>query len=195
MNSSRFIEKARAWIPLLPLLLLLLATYWLSQQVQPLPQTESHLRHDVDFVIDNISAISLNEQGQQRFTLAAEKMWHYPDDDTTHLQMPRLASLYADRPPVLTSAQTGMISSKGDEVFLYDEVRVVRPASGDIGEQRFDTSYLHVIPDRDWADSDQAVVMTSQYSTIRAVGMELDNKARTARLLSRVRAHHEPVRN
>lgn len=195
MNSSRFIEKARAWIPLLPLLLLLLATYWLSQQVQPLPQTESQLRHDVDFVIDNISAISLNEQGQQRFTLAAEKMWHYPDDDTTHLQMPRLASLYADRPPVLTSAQTGMISSKGDEVFLYDEVRVVRPASGDIGEQRFDTSYLHVIPDRDWAESDQSVVMTSQYSTIRAVGMELDNQTRTARLLSRVRAHHEPVRN
>lgn len=195
MNSSRFIEKARAWIPLLPLLLLLLATYWLSQQVQPLPQTESQQRHDVDFVIDNISAISLNEQGQQRFTLAAEKMWHYPDDDTTHLQMPRLASLYADRPPVLTSAQTGMISSKGDEVFLYDEVRVVRPASGDVGEQRFDTSYLHVIPDRDWAESDQSVVMTSQYSTIRAVGMELDNQARTARLLSRVRAHHEPVRN
>lgn len=195
MNSSRFIDKARAWIPLLPLLLLLLATYWLSQQVQPLPQNESQLRHDVDYVIDNISAISLNEQGQQRFTLAAEKMWHYPDDDTTHLQMPRLASLYADRPPVLTSAQTGMISSKGDEVFLYDEVRVVRPASGDIGEQRFDTSYLHVIPDRDWAESDQSVVMTSQYSTIRAVGMELDNQTRTARLLSRVRAHHEPVRN
>lgn len=195
MNSSRFIDRARAWIPLLPLLLLLLATYWLSQQVQPLPQNESQLRHDVDYVIDNISAISLNEQGQQRFTLAAEKMWHYPDDDTTHLQMPRLASLYADRPPVLTSAQTGMISSKGDEVFLYDEVRVVRPASGDIGEQRFDTSYLHVIPDRDWAESDQSVVMTSQYSTIRAVGMELDNQARTARLLSRVRAHHEPVRN
>ena len=194
MNSPRFIDKARAWIPLLPLLLLLLATYWLSQQVQPLPQTESQLRHDVDFVIDNISAISLNEQGQQRFTLAAEKMWHYPDDDTTHLQMPRLASLYPDRPPVLTSAQTGMISSKGDEVFLYDEVRVVRPAGGDIGEQRFDTSYLHVIPDRDWAESDQSVVMTSQYNTIRAVGMELDNKARTARLLSRVRAFHEPVR-
>jgi lipopolysaccharide export system protein LptC len=194
MNGSRFIDKARAWIPLLPLLLLLLATYWLSQQVQPLPQTESQLRHDVDYVIDNISAISLNEQGQQRFTLAAEKMWHYPDDDTTHLQMPRLASLYADRPPVLTSAQTGMISSKGDEVFLYDEVRVVRPASGDIGEQRFDTNYLHVIPDRDWAESDQSVVMISQYSTIRAVGMELDNKARTARLLSRVRAFHEPVR-
>jgi lipopolysaccharide export system protein LptC len=194
MNRSGFIDKARAWLPLLPLLLVLLATYWLSQQVQPLPQAESQLRHDVDYVVDDISATSLNEQGQPRFTLAAEKMWHYPDDDTTHLQMPRLASLQADRPPILTFAQTGMISSKGDEVFLYDEVRVQRPALEGTGEQRFDTNYLRVIPDRDWAETDQAVVMTGPQSTIRAVGMELDNKTRTVKLLSRVRASHEPVR-
>ena len=194
MNRPGFVEKARAWLPLLPLLVLLLATYWLNQQVQPLPQTQSQQRHDVDFVVDRLSAITLNEQGQPRFTLAAEKMWHYPDDDTTHLQMPQLASLYANRPPVHTSAQTGMISSKGDEVFLYDEVRVLRPASGDSGEQLFATDYLHVIPDRDWAETDQSVVMTSRHNIIRAVGMELDNKARTVKLLSRVRANHEPIR-
>ena len=194
MNRPGFVEKARAWLPLLPLLLLLMATYWLSQQVQPLPQTQSQKRHDVDFVVDGFSAITLNEQGQPRFTLAAEKMWHYPDDDTTHLQLPQLASLYANRPPVRTSAQTGMISSKGDEVFLYDEVRILHPASGDIGEQLFATNYLHVVPDRDWAETDQSVVMTSQYNLVRAVGMELDNKTRTVKLLSRVRAFHEPVR-
>lgn len=194
MNRPGFIDSARAWLPLLPLLLLLLGTYWLSQQVQPLPQVQSQLRHDVDYVIDNLSAITLNEQGQPRFTLAAEKLWHYPDDDTTHLQMPRLTNLYTDHPPTLTSAQTGMLSSKGDEVFLYDEVRVVRPASEAGGEQRFATDYLHVVPDRDWAETDQAVVVSSQYNIIRAVGMELDNKARTVKLLSRVRALHEPIR-
>jgi lipopolysaccharide export system protein LptC len=194
MNRPGFIEKARAWLPLLPLLVLLLATWWLNQQVRPLPQIQSQQRHDVDFVVERLAAVTLNEQGQPRFTLAAEKMWHYPDDDTTHLQMPQLASLYANRPPVRTSAQTGMISSKGDEVFLYDEVRVLRPAGGDSGEQLFATDYLHVIPDRDWAETDQSVVLTSQHNIIRAVGMELDNKARTVRLLSRVRAHHEPLR-
>lgn len=194
MNRPGFIDSARAWLPLLPLLLLLLGTYWLSQQVQPLPQAQSQLRHDVDYVIDNLSAITLNEQGQPRFTLAAEKLWHYPDDDTTHLQMPRLTNLYTDHPPTLTSAQTGMLSSKGDEVFLYDEVRIVRPASEAGGEQRFATDYLHVVPDRDWAETDQAVVVSSQYNIIRAVGMELDNKARTVKLLSRVRALHEPIR-
>ncbi|HLY97235.1 MAG: LPS export ABC transporter periplasmic protein LptC [Sideroxydans sp.] len=194
MNTLRFTEKARAWLPLLPLVLLLAATWWLNQQVQPLPQVQSQQRHDVDYVVDNFSAMTLNLQGQPRFTLAAEKLWHYPDDDTTHLQMPHLTSLYANRPPTVTTARTGMVSSKGEDVFLYDEVRVVRPASDASGEQRFATDYLHVIPDRDWAETDQSVVMTSQYNVIRAVGMELDNKARTVRLLSRVRADHEPIR-
>lgn len=194
MIAARFSERVRAWLPLLPLLLLLAATYWLSQQVQPLPQVQSQLRHDVDYVVDNFSAITLNQEGKPRFTLAADRLWHYPDDDTTHLQMPRITSLYSDRPPTLTSAQTGKISSKGDDVFLYDEVRVLRPAIDGVGEQRFATDYLHVVPDRDWAETDQAVTMTNQNNTLRAVGMELDNKARTVKLLSRVRATHEPVR-
>lgn len=194
MSPHGFMEKARAWLPLLPLLLLLAAAYWLNLQVQPLPQIQGQQRHDVDYVVDNFSAVTLNLQGNPRFTLAAEKLWHYPDDDTTHLQMPQISSLFADRPPVVTSAQTGTISSKGDDVYLYDEVRVVRPASGDSGEQRFATDYLHVVPDRDWAETNQAVVITSPYNVIRGVGMELDNKARTAKLLSSVRATHEPIR-
>lgn len=192
-SATSLLEKTRAWLPLLPLLLLLAATYWLNQQVQPLAQTQSQQRHDIDYVIDNFSATTLNLQGQPRFTLAAERLWHYPDDDTTHLQMPQLTSLYPDRPPTRTTAQTGKISSKGDDVFLYDEVRMVRPASDGISEQRFATDYLHVVPDRDWAETDQSVVMTDPRNTLRAVGMELDNKARIIKMLSRVRATHEPI--
>jgi lipopolysaccharide export system protein LptC len=193
MRNNHILEKARSWLPLTPLLLLLVATWWLNQQVQPLPQIQSQQRHDIDYYIDNFSAVTLNIQGQPRYTLTARKLWHYPDDDTTHLQMPQLTSLFADRPPTLTSAQTGMISSKGDDVFLYDEVIVLRPASGISSEQRFATDYLHVVPDRDWAETDHSVVMTNQYNVIHAVGMELDNKARTAKLLSHVRASHEPT--
>jgi lipopolysaccharide export system protein LptC len=194
MFAVRFLDKMRSWLPLLPLLLLLAATYWLNLQVQPLTQNQSQQRHDVDYSVDNFSAVTLNAQGKPRFTLSAERLWHYPDDDTTHLQMPKITSLYPDRPPVLTSAQTGMVSSKGDDVYLYDDVNVLRPALGDIGEQHFTTNYLHVIPDRDWAETDQPVTMINQHNIIRAVGMELDNKARTAKLLSRVRATHEPAR-
>ena len=193
MLLTRLIESTRSWLPLLPLILLLAATYLLNQQVQPLPQVQSQLRHDVDYYIDNFTATSLNLQGQPRFTLAAEKMSHYPDDDSTHLQMPRLTNLYADRPPMLTTSLTGMISSKGDDVYLYDNVRITRPASPGFPEENFSTDYLHVIPNRDWAETDKSVVMTSPNTEIRAVGMELDYKARIVKLLSRVSANHAPI--
>lgn len=193
MHTPAFVEKARAWLPLLPLLLLLLATYWLNQQVLPFPKNQGQQRHDIDYAVDRFSAVTLSTEGQPRYTIAAERLWHYPDDDTTHLQMPQLTSLHPDRPPTHITAQTGMISSKGDDVYLYDEVRILRTSDA-VGEQRFATDYLHVVPDRDWADTNQSVVVTDRYNTLRAVGMELDNKARIVRLLSRVRANHEPVR-
>lgn len=191
--TRRLIDSTRAWLPLLPLILLLAATYWLNQQVQPLPQGQSQQRHDVDYYIDNFTATSLNLQGQARSMLNAEKMWHYPDDDTTHLQMPRLTSLYPDRPPMLTTSQTGAISSKGDDVYLYNDVRITRPASPGFAEEDFSTDYLHVIPDRDWAETDKSVVMTGPNTEVLAVGMELDYKARTVKLLSRVSATHAPI--
>ncbi len=195
MDSYRIGTKLRAWAPLLPLLLLLLASYWLSLQVQPLVSTAGEQRHDVDFVIDKLTATTLNEQGQPRLILSADKMWHYPDDDTTHLQMPHLTSFFADRPPSRISAQSGTIGSKSEDLYLYDEVQVVRPAGLHTPEQRFQTDYLHVAPDRGWADTDHPVLLLSGKSTISAVGMELDNQARSVKLLSRVRATHEPARD
>lgn len=193
LSTRRLIDSTRAWLPLLPLILLLAATYWLNQQVQPLPQGQTQQRHDVDYYVDNFTATSLNPQGQARSMLSAEKMWHYPDDDTTHLQMPKLTSLYPDRPPMLTTSQTGAISSKGDDVYLYDDVRITRPASPGFAEEDFSTDYLHVIPDRDWAETDKSVVMTGPNTEVRAVGMELDYKTRTVKLLSRVSATHAPI--
>jgi lipopolysaccharide export system protein LptC len=193
MAAQTISNKLRAWLPLLPLALLLLASYWLSMQVLPLSPVASEQRHDVDYVIDKLTTTTLNELGQPRVTLAAEKLWHYPDDDTTHLQMPHMTSFYADRPPSIIKAQTGKLSNKTDDVFLYDDVQILRPANGSLGEQQFRTNYLHVAPDRDWADTDHPVVMLGRKSTISAVGMELDNQARTVKLLSRVNATHEPI--
>jgi lipopolysaccharide export system protein LptC len=186
-------NKLRAWLPLLPLALLLLASYWLSQQVQPLLPISSEQRHDVDYVIDKLTTTTLDESGQPRRILSANKMWHYPDDNTTYLQLPLLTSFFADRPPGYMSAQTGKLSNKGEDVFLYENVQIVRPASDNLGEQQFQTNYLHAAPERDWADTDHPVLMTGRKSTISAIGMELDNRARTVVFLSQVNATHEPL--
>lgn len=184
-------SRARYWLLLLPLLGLLGVTYWLNQLVQPEPaKPDSSKRHDPDAIMENFSAIKLNDQGAPRFIMAAKKMQHYPDDDSTALEMPRLATLSAGRPAIHTTARRGFVSSKGDEVFLHDNVVVLREASTRQDELTLQTEYLHIIPDKDLANTDRAVTIVDAHNTVHAIGLEMDNKARTLKLLSQVRSEH-----
>ena len=190
------LQRLREWSPLLPLLLLLAATYWLNQQVQPLPpKPDTSKRHDPDFIISKFSAATLNEHGVPRFLMSAQKMVHYPDDDSTQLDEPQLSSFIAGSPPVYAFAKQGEVSSKGDEIFLRDDVKLVRAASTTQSEMTFTTTYLHVLPDRDLADTDRPVTMTDAHNLVHAVGMQLDNKARIIKLLAHVRSQHDPAKN
>lgn len=187
--------RARYWLPLLPLLALLAVTYWLNQQVQPqTAKPDSSKRHDPDTIVENFSAIKLNQQGVPRLIMAARKMLHYPDDDTTTLDVPRLASLSAERQTIHTIAQRGILSSKGDEVFLHNDVEVLREANQQQPELRLQTEYLHVVPDLDIANTDRAVTIVDAYNTTHATGLEMDNNARTLKLLSQVRSEHVPYK-
>jgi len=191
MNTQRITSKLRSWLPLLPLLGLLLASYWLSLQVQPLPSLTKEARHDVDFTIEKLSSTVLDKQGVARSTLTAEKMWHFSDDETTHLQMPRIVNLKADQPPVSITAKLGTLSKNNEDVFMRDDVVITRTAPETLNELRFETDYLHIAPDRNTADTDHPVLMYDKKNVVSAVGMLFDNQTRTVKLLSQVKANHE----
>jgi lipopolysaccharide export system protein LptC len=195
MIGQRVFEFLRSWSALLPLLALLAGTYWLNQQVLPLPPVPDYkARHDPDYIVNNFSAVTLGEGGAPRFLLAAQKMEHFPDDDTTHLEQPRLTSPYRDKPPIRISADSGEVSHNGDEVFLRDDVLIVRDASARQGELRVATSYLHVVPDKETADTDRQVAITEPRGVTTAVGMKLDSRDQVLKLLSRVRSQYEAAR-
>ena len=186
-----FSSRARSWLPLLPLLGLLGASYWLNQQVQPEPaKPDKSKRHDPDAMVENFSATNLNEQGMPSFMMAAKKMLHYPDDDSTTLEAPRITMLPAGQPAIHATAKSGTLSSKGDEVLLHDDVEVLREASAQQDELTLHTDSLHIIPDQNWANTDRAVTIADAHNTVRATGMEMDNKTRTLKLLSQVRSEY-----
>lgn len=195
MNRQSPLDKLRGWLPLLPLLLLLLGSYWLSLQVRPVPPSDAAVRHDVDFVVERLSSTVLDVRGAPHFILSAEKMWHFPDDDSTHLQQPHLTRFFSDRSPTEISALRGMLSSHGEDVFLQDAVEVLQRSKAGAPERRFRTESLHVQPDRGWAGTDQPVRLDDRHNRIDAVGLELDENARTVKLLQQVRGTHEQARH
>ncbi len=189
------LHKLREWLPLLPLLLILAAAYWLNQQVRPLPDSsDSEMRHDPDFIIDKFTATTYDEQGAPRFLMIAKKMTHYPDDDSTHIEEPKLTSFFPGRPMIYTTARRGRISSKGEEVFLHDDVRLVRASSAKLSEMVLNTTYLHVLPDQELADTNRPVTMTESSNIIKAVGLRLDNKMQIVQLLSQVKGYYAPAK-
>ena len=188
-----FSSRVRYWLPLVPLIGLLGVTYWLNQQIKPEPaMPDSSKRHDPDAIVENFSATKLNEEGAPNFIMAAKKMLHYPDDDSTTLEEPHITMLSTGQPAIHASAKSATISSKGDEVFLHDDVEVQREASERQDSYRLQTDYLRIVPDQNLADSDRVVTIVDAHNIVHATGMELDNNTRILKLLSQVTSDHVP---
>ena len=188
-----FFSRARYWLPLLPLIGLLGVTYWLNLQVQPgTAKPDRSKLHDPDAIVENFSATSLNEKGVPSFIMAAKRMLHYSDDDSTTLEEPRVTMLSPGQPAIHAAAKHAIISSKGDEVILQDGVEMQRAANKRQGGFELQTDYLRIIPKQNLVDSDRPVTIVDAHNIVHAVGMELDNNTRILKLLSQVTSDHVP---
>jgi lipopolysaccharide export system protein LptC len=185
------VSRIRHWLPLLPLLGLLAVTYWLNEQVQPEKvQPDRHAEHFPDAIMEDFSAIALDERGKPRGIMAGKKLLHYSDDDSTEVISPHVTSLSVDHPPVHITAQHASISSKGDEIFFDRAVRVLRVANAQRAALTMNTESLRVIPDKDWCDTDQPVRVVEGQNILTAVGMEMDNQTQLLKFRAQVKSDY-----
>ena len=82
-------------------------------------------RHDPDYYIENFTATGLDKNGQRRFVIEAERMAHFPDDDTALLDFPHVIEYEQGTSPRHTYADSGWMSSSGDEILLTGNVKIV----------------------------------------------------------------------
>ena len=87
-------DRVALWFPLGIMALLAALSYWLDRSVQPTtPKRDGSTRHDPDYTVESFSATRLSPDGTPQYVLAAAKMAHYPDDDSTHLERPHFTQL------------------------------------------------------------------------------------------------------
>lgn len=181
-------DKLTAWFPLLLLAILAALTLWLDRAVQmPAASRNGAARHDPDYIAVNLSAMRMAADGGIKNTLFAEKMIHYPDDDSTFLQAPKLVSYSSGKSPITITSRQALMSTDGKTVDFQDDVRVSRAAFTDKSELVMRTSYLHVIPDDKIAETDRPVTISDANTLVNAVGLELDGETRILKLKSRVK--------
>ena len=183
------------WAPMVLLAILAALTFWLDRVIESgTRDIVGPSRSDPDYIVQNISARSLDETGKIRHTLDAAKMVHYPDDDSTLLTQPKLVSYGAAQAPVTITSNQGVVSSKGEHVYFQDNVRVARAPYGNQSELVMRTSFLHVIPDAHLAKTDRHVTIINDAAVVTAVGLELNTESQELKLLSNVQSTYDPTK-
>ena len=189
MNLQR--RSIGALLPLAILLLLAMLTFWLDRTVELNAfRAAGPVTHEPDYVVDNFVIKRLSDAGDPRYLLSSTRMLHYPDDDSSHLESPKLIQAQPGRPETRVSAKRGVVSADGKEVKLFDSVELFK--AGEKGPQRntddmrVRTEYLRVIPDDDKADTPERVLIEQGKTVLAGTGMTFDNRYRRIELQSAV---------
>jgi lipopolysaccharide export system protein LptC len=183
---------AARMFPLLLMLALALLTFWLERTVREEGGHPSLRRHDPDYFVENFRVLNYNQSGAVESSLTARKMLHYPDDDSTELDLPHLIETRTGQPRTDVSAMRGVLSQDGEEVFLYGNVVLEREATDARSAMRVETSELQYARSRSMARSERDVRIIEERQMISGRGMEYDLDAERIALRERVRARVEP---
>ena len=171
--------------------LLAAGTWWLAQRgaeesvYEPKPGTP-------DFYLEHFTATTMGQDGRPDKRLSAERMVHYPADDSTELTQPRMTIFDADRPPWKIRSETGWVSGDREIVLLNGEVKIDRSVAEGIRPLHLTTSNLRVQPEQNYAETDEYVYADSDGSWAESTGMQVWlKKPMRIKLLANVRGRYE----
>jgi lipopolysaccharide export system protein LptC len=178
--------------PLALMFSLALLTFYLERAAREDDSHPALRRHDPDYLVANFTTTTYNKDGAGESILSAVKLVHYPDDDSTDLTAPRVVQSKPREPRVTVKAERGTLSRSGEEIFLYDNVELVREADGERPEARMTTSFLHVVRDRSLALTDREVLIVEAERSLEGRGMEYNYDSGQLLLHSDVRVRFVP---
>ncbi|OHC67788.1 MAG: LPS export ABC transporter periplasmic protein LptC [Rhodocyclales bacterium GWA2_65_20] len=173
-------------LPIALLALLAALTFWLDRATQGEGNgRDGKHRHDPDYMADNFHVRRFAGDGALQHSLVAQKMLHYPDDDSTEVIAPRLT--YHRTPPVRVSSNKAWLDRDGKHVKLDGDVRVIRDSIDDRPPTEIATSVAYAVPDDEFAHTDAPVTITQGQTVINGTGLETNNKTQMSVLFGRVR--------
>ncbi|MFN3883614.1 MAG: LPS export ABC transporter periplasmic protein LptC [Rhodocyclaceae bacterium] len=153
------------------------SSYWLEITSRaPDLAKGSRLRHDPDTLVENFEVRRFDAQGELQHTMTAERMIHYPDDDSAEVFAPRL--IWHRPPPTTLTAGKAHIASKGEHLELIDDVRITRAGTAGKPETTLLTTRMDVWPDDELARTSLPVTITQGASRIHGEGgLSVDQKS------------------
>lgn len=148
-----------------------------------------------DYVLREFEMITLDDQGEESFTVRGPYLQRDKHGKSISLLQPRFSFPAADGSGRWRArADRAWVNEGADEVHLLDAVRMVGPKTPAGLVTRFATDRLLVLPETEEARGDGAVTITQGDSILAGTGFRADMKTKRFQLLNQVSARYVPAR-
>ncbi|QMV62545.1 LPS export ABC transporter periplasmic protein LptC [Pseudomonas berkeleyensis] len=144
----------------------------------------------VDFYVLGAHTVQFQDDGKLHYRMTADKLEHIKSTDITLIDTPKLDLYRGTELPWKVTSQRAEVSPGGVEVELIDDVRIARTDAK--GRPTIITSSrMTVIPDKEYAQTEQAVRIEAANGVTTAQGMKAYLNDGRMILPSNVRGQHE----
>lgn len=187
--NQRLYDRFAAALSVAILAVLAAVSYYLAEFAAQMrmPERAGVVGHEPDYFVDQVAMTRLNRRGEPVYRMSADRLLHYPDDDTSEFHNPVLVSLEPGKPLVTLRADRGRSTSGGERTDLHGDVVLTRAAQDDRPALRVETDHVVLLSLEDVARTDRPVRILYGESSLTGVGMEFNNSTRVLNVLSDVR--------
>lgn len=157
----------------LVLFVLVLASWFLADLFEPKEIREVKVvDHSPDYFSSGYYKKEMAENGLAKNELSADKMTHYSDDGTTHLESPVMTLYNSDAPPWVIQSEAGVLEADGDNLLLTGKVFISRAAMKKRKSFKINTSNLRVKLSISYAETDEWAEIIDGRNKTEGIGLE-----------------------
>ncbi|MCO1333722.1 LPS export ABC transporter periplasmic protein LptC [Microbulbifer sp. OS29] len=184
----------RSWLPLVLVILLISAGLWFSESPpeqllgkRPTPQQQNRA---ADLIIKDAETRHFDQGGNLAYRVDAEQItyFQFKRRDRANLKEPRMLFYQDDKPKWSTNSKRGTAFNRGEKVVLTGKVQIDElPPPGGI---QLKTSKITIYPDREFAETDKVVTISSGPNRTTGKGMRAYLKEDRMEILSDVKSSY-----
>lgn len=180
----------RALLLLSFVVLVLLATTWLSQKGKEPESVPGQAGVPVTtYFIRGLDGTVTNADGEPSNQLKADALLHYADSDLVELKQPLLTVFLPQGEQWQVGAKLGFLEGERNQITLEGSVVLDQRAGGQ--PLKVETDRLQLYPDTRYGESDDLVTISAPSGRISGVGMQLYGDEQRLILLSEVKGQYD----
>jgi lipopolysaccharide export system protein LptC len=167
-----------SWLLVIFGCLALLASLSDWKHIEVLPNEQPVAAGEPDLYMEKATITQYGEDGSVSYRLLSNEVRHYDEQGLTELASPTMTLFRAPQPPWFARSNQGFVhdtdtaeTHTAEEILLRDDVHLEQREPNRI---EITTTALRVYPDRQFAETDQPVMIDTTSGRTYAVGMSGD---------------------